>query len=257
MKSYYLALSVLLLPFISFAEYREWTAKVGVKIRAEFVSIEDGLVSLRKNGGSLVNVQLSALVVADQDYVLNAKYKYTPRNMILSFRCEMMGGRYYAREAGKTHGTPCLADSMTVIIDGQPNVVYSSMSLVERGTTMTNREEKAISTLGRFVCLNYTIDNKTDSIKTVIRPVIVDSQKRVHQVDAVKNAVDFYGCNCERVSDDYHSSLNLEVRPGIPEQVCDIFEIPKDVKVAEIIFYSLKNGKFTAHAALRVSPIPR
>tara|TARA_B100000925_G_scaffold287013_1_gene265608 strand:+ start:1317 stop:1913 length:597 start_codon:yes stop_codon:yes gene_type:complete len=58
---------------VCYAELRTWTAVNGKSLMAEFVSLNDGKVTLKPTTGKEFKVDLSKLSEADQDFATNAK----------------------------------------------------------------------------------------------------------------------------------------------------------------------------------------
>lgn len=66
-----LLLLILLSTTIAKAEVRDWTSDVGTNTTAEFISFQNGAVTLRTTDGRMLDVPLERLSQEDQDYVQN------------------------------------------------------------------------------------------------------------------------------------------------------------------------------------------
>ena len=58
---------------VCYAELRTWRAVNGKSLKAKFVSLNDGKVTLKPTTGKEFKVDLSKLSEADQDFAINAK----------------------------------------------------------------------------------------------------------------------------------------------------------------------------------------
>jgi len=137
MKKTIALIAVIVSALTAVAELREWTAASGDKVTAEFVSEENGVVTLKPQSGNTVKVKIESLSATDRDYLTDFVQPSFLGIKLLSTRKE-------ALEAVKAAGYRLSSNAKTENPNGIKQIynqgLYPKPLCVYKGKTFTISE---------------------------------------------------------------------------------------------------------------------
>jgi len=224
---------------------REWKGTKGVTVRATFVNVKDEYVYLKLESGKEVQALIENLCSEDQAYIMEQAYE--ARDIEVTYAKEHSG--YY-----KARGDSLAAlvrDTITFkIIEPQLDGSFKStgdsrwllrkIEFVEKEMVSVDKElgEERLATEGKFVLVNYSVENDSPIPVSPPPPLIVDQRDRKYL------PIDNY-----RVSPFIpKGALQPEkdvVQPGFKKQFCSVYEVPLTCEAQAVEVFPAKVPGFS------------
>ena len=213
---------------------REWTSANGDKITAAFVSEKAGIVTLKSADGKTMFIKLAALSDSDKQWI--SESSYIPKNFdFLTTNLEMP----ILRTSDQKKNRASIRDSLTITTEssgGYRKLLISYISVKELGDTLTNKYSKAIKTDGRFVCVHWTVKNLSGNEDGINPPEISIKKGGRFKAKDMDDFVNMLGTHCEGRE---RENSYEKIISRFSKKMCNIFEIPKDAEVSQIMFFEL------------------
>lgn len=215
-------------------EEREWTSTKGDKVKATFVSEKAGSVFLKTPDGKTISIKMSALSAKDKEWI--DKETYSPKIFELS---PTMVGACILKDKADKPLLISMRDTVEVSFEAKTvsrKTIISNCSLLELGSTLTNKYDEVITTQGRFVCLNWTVKNASRFEYDFTFPRLKDKKTNVHRAVDDDAFVKMQGCHCKGREREIGQRT---IKPDFSLDVCNIYEISKDAEIMEVLLFEV------------------
>ncbi|MDD2598471.1 MAG: hypothetical protein PHO37_04510 [Kiritimatiellae bacterium] len=205
---------------------REWKGTKGVTIRASFVSVKEEYVYLKLESGQEVQALIKNLCSEDQAYIIEKAYE--ARDIEVTYAKESSG---FYKESGVSSAA-LSRDMITFRIieqqldgsfktTGDSRWLLKTIEFVEKEMVAVNKAmagERLVSE-GKFVLINYSVENDSPIPATPPPPLLVDQRDRKYlPLDNYRSAP-FIPKGALQPEQDV-------IQPGFKKQFCSVYEVP-------------------------------
>ena len=224
-------------------EVREWTAKTGKSVKAEFVKFEDGQVFLKLEDGNILQAQIEKLCDEDRFYILEKTTVAKEINVAYG-----VGRDGYLRESGESPDAT-YKDTVTFTItgiqpDGSAKTVKDSRWQYVAAETYNGKidpvrpgYDKALSTEGKFLLVKFSVENDSPLPVAVPPPLLIDQRDRKYL------PLDNYNTD-PYVPEGFLRTEADIVQPGFKKNFCTLYEVPPQSEISALEVFPVRTQPF-------------